>query len=163
VFVDFDNLAAYAASDLAQLALLVGRGLVEGADAKVENGAFHWSFSHRTSNCVGRRLFAPKAQAVTLGIVGIEVPIVAVSSAIPFGDALVPAIGNAIPVALVGGDDFPLFGDGHLAHRKIISVFGQSGYPTVCGKNQLLFATENPTSEVLDFIAPTRRDFDRVF
>src|SRR5262249_3438915 len=39
--VDLDNLAAHATSDLAQLALLVGRGLFDGADAKVDNRLAH--------------------------------------------------------------------------------------------------------------------------
>src|SRR4029077_1973325 len=45
ILVDFDNLAAHAAGDLAQLALLVGRGLIEGRDAKVENSTLHHAAS----------------------------------------------------------------------------------------------------------------------
>ena len=41
ILVDLDDLAAHAAGDFAQLPLLVGGGLVEGRDTKVENGAFH--------------------------------------------------------------------------------------------------------------------------
>src|SRR5262249_30342565 len=41
ILVDLDDLTAHAAGDLAQLALLIGGGLVEGADAKVENSALH--------------------------------------------------------------------------------------------------------------------------
>jgi len=39
--LDADDLPAHAGSDLAQFALLVGGGLIQGRDAKVENGAFH--------------------------------------------------------------------------------------------------------------------------
>src|SRR6516225_2380959 len=39
--VDLDDLAAHATSDLAQLALLVGRGLFDGADAEVDNRLAH--------------------------------------------------------------------------------------------------------------------------
>ena len=42
VLVDVDDLAAHAAGDLAQLALLVGGRLVDGRDPKIENSAFHW-------------------------------------------------------------------------------------------------------------------------
>jgi hypothetical protein len=41
VAVNLDDLAAHAASDLAQLAFLIGRGLINGADAKIENSAAH--------------------------------------------------------------------------------------------------------------------------
>src|SRR5436189_5922572 len=41
VLVDLDDLAAHAARDVAQLALLIGSRLIDGADAKVQNGAFH--------------------------------------------------------------------------------------------------------------------------
>ena len=49
--VDLDDLAAPAAGDLAQLALLVGRGLLDGADAKVDNrlaygSAFQFETTH---------------------------------------------------------------------------------------------------------------------
>ncbi len=40
IFVDLDYLAAHAAGGLAQLALLVGGGLVEGRHTKVENRRF---------------------------------------------------------------------------------------------------------------------------
>jgi len=36
-----DHLAAHAGGDRAQLALLVGRGLVDGGNAKVENRSAH--------------------------------------------------------------------------------------------------------------------------
>jgi hypothetical protein len=36
-----DNLAAHSASNLAQLALLIGRGLVQRRNPKIENSAFH--------------------------------------------------------------------------------------------------------------------------
>jgi hypothetical protein len=39
--VDVDDLAAHAASDLAQFAFLVGGGLLCGRDPEVENSAFH--------------------------------------------------------------------------------------------------------------------------
>src|SRR4029077_8797948 len=76
ILVDLDNLTAHAAGDLAQLALLVGRRLIEGADAKVENGALH---------------------------------------------------------------------------RKILSVIGCSGYPTICYKYQSLFGTSNLITELPGF------------
>src|ERR1700732_3137339 len=41
ILVDMDDIAAHAAGDLAELALLVGRGLVQGRDTEVENSAFH--------------------------------------------------------------------------------------------------------------------------
>jgi hypothetical protein len=41
VLVDPDNLAAHTRGDLAQLALLVGRRLVDSGNAKVENRAAH--------------------------------------------------------------------------------------------------------------------------
>jgi hypothetical protein len=41
VLVDLDNLAAHSASNIAQLALLIGRCLVQSRNAKVENDAFH--------------------------------------------------------------------------------------------------------------------------
>jgi hypothetical protein len=41
VLVDLDDLAAHASGDLAQLAFLVSRGLVECGDPQVENSAFH--------------------------------------------------------------------------------------------------------------------------
>ena len=41
VLVDLDDIAAHAAGDLAQLALLIGRGLIDGGDAKVKNSTFH--------------------------------------------------------------------------------------------------------------------------
>jgi len=40
ILVDLDDIAAHAAGDLAQLAFLIGRGLVLRADTKVEDGAF---------------------------------------------------------------------------------------------------------------------------
>jgi hypothetical protein len=43
VLIDLDDLAAHAASDLAQLPLLVGGGLVEGRDTKVKNGVELWA------------------------------------------------------------------------------------------------------------------------
>ena len=39
--VDPDDLTAHAGGDLAQLALLIGRGLVDGGNAEIENGAAH--------------------------------------------------------------------------------------------------------------------------
>jgi hypothetical protein len=41
VLVYFYDIAAHAAGDLAQLAFLIGRGLILRADAKVENCTFH--------------------------------------------------------------------------------------------------------------------------
>jgi hypothetical protein len=41
VLVDLDHLAAHAGGDLAQLALLIGRGLVDGGNAQVENSTAH--------------------------------------------------------------------------------------------------------------------------
>src|SRR5262249_15844705 len=41
ILVDTDDLAAHAAGNLAQLPLLVGRGLVGGRNSQVENGTFH--------------------------------------------------------------------------------------------------------------------------
>jgi hypothetical protein len=40
ILVDVGDLAPHALGNLAQLALLVGRGLVDGADAQVENRRF---------------------------------------------------------------------------------------------------------------------------
>src|SRR5262245_13552249 len=44
IFVDLDDLTAHATGDPPQLALLIGGGLVESADAEVENGALHRKF-----------------------------------------------------------------------------------------------------------------------
>ena len=41
ILVDLDDLAAHAAGDLAQLALLVGRRLIDGAHAEIENSSLH--------------------------------------------------------------------------------------------------------------------------
>ena len=41
ILVDLDDLTAHAARDLAQLALLIGRGLFDGADTKVDNRSAH--------------------------------------------------------------------------------------------------------------------------
>jgi hypothetical protein len=41
IFVDFGDFTAHSAGNLAKLTLLIGRGLVDGADAKVENSALH--------------------------------------------------------------------------------------------------------------------------
>jgi hypothetical protein len=41
ILVDFDNLPSHAAGDFAQLALLVGRGLLDCGNPQVENSAFH--------------------------------------------------------------------------------------------------------------------------
>src|SRR3954465_12759897 len=46
IFVDLDDIAAHAAGDLAQLAFLVGRGLILCADAKGENCTFHAQALH---------------------------------------------------------------------------------------------------------------------
>ena len=40
VLVNFDDLAAHVAGNLAQLTFLVGRGLIDGRDSQIENGAF---------------------------------------------------------------------------------------------------------------------------
>src|SRR4029453_10002196 len=42
ILVDLDDIATHTIGDLAQLALLIGRGLVLPAETKVEDGAFHW-------------------------------------------------------------------------------------------------------------------------
>src|SRR5262245_60236223 len=39
--VHLDDLAAHSASDLAQLAFLIGGGLIDGRDAEIKNGSFH--------------------------------------------------------------------------------------------------------------------------
>jgi hypothetical protein len=39
IFVDLEDLPAHADGVIAQFALLVCRGLVEGRDAKIENGS----------------------------------------------------------------------------------------------------------------------------
>ena len=41
VLVNFDDLAAHLAGNLAQLTFLVGRGLIHGRDPQIENSAFH--------------------------------------------------------------------------------------------------------------------------
>ncbi len=41
ILVDLDDLAAHPAGDLAQLALLVGRGLVDRGNPKIENRPPH--------------------------------------------------------------------------------------------------------------------------
>ena len=41
VLVDVDNLTAHPLSNLAQFALLIGRGLVERLNPEIENRAFH--------------------------------------------------------------------------------------------------------------------------
>jgi hypothetical protein len=41
VLVDLDNFAAHSASNLAQFALLIGRGLVQCRNPKIENRPFH--------------------------------------------------------------------------------------------------------------------------
>ena len=41
ILVHFDDIAAHATGDLAQLAFLIGGGLVQGRDAKVKNCSFH--------------------------------------------------------------------------------------------------------------------------
>src|SRR5262249_14925997 len=41
VLVNFDDLAAHVAGNLAQLTFLVGRGLIDGRDPQIENSAFH--------------------------------------------------------------------------------------------------------------------------
>jgi hypothetical protein len=43
ILVDLDDLAAHAAGDLAQLALLISSRLIDCADAKVHNSSFHGS------------------------------------------------------------------------------------------------------------------------
>src|SRR5262245_19189844 len=47
ILVDLDDLTARAGGDRAQLALLIGRRLIDSADAKVENGALHGPHSSR--------------------------------------------------------------------------------------------------------------------
>src|SRR5262249_37166752 len=41
IFVDLDNLTAYPSGDLAQFALLIGGGLIDGGNAEVENRSTH--------------------------------------------------------------------------------------------------------------------------
>jgi hypothetical protein len=41
ILVNLDYLTAHAAGDLAQLALLIGRGLIEGGDSEIDNRPAH--------------------------------------------------------------------------------------------------------------------------
>jgi hypothetical protein len=43
ILVDPDNLAAHPTRDLAQLAFLIGRGLIDRADAEIDNCSAHSS------------------------------------------------------------------------------------------------------------------------
>ena len=45
ILVDLDDLAAHPGCDLLELALLVGGGLIDRRDAKIEDGSFHRLFS----------------------------------------------------------------------------------------------------------------------
>jgi hypothetical protein len=65
ILVDLDDLATHPLGDLAQLPLLVGGGLVEGADAKVENGALHRNFSP----CLDNRVIAQSVSNISLYLV----------------------------------------------------------------------------------------------
>ena len=76
ILVDLDDLAAHATSDLAQLALLVGRGLFDGADAEVDNRFAHGSasrfeMSNYTMHCVEKQSFlhTPKPISERAGFV----------------------------------------------------------------------------------------------
>jgi hypothetical protein len=50
ILVDLDDLASHPAGDLAQLALLVRRRLIDGAHAEIENSSFHRKPSQSTVN-----------------------------------------------------------------------------------------------------------------
>jgi hypothetical protein len=54
ILVDVDDIAAHAASDLAQLAFLVGRGLLQGRDPQAENSAFHRKPPSSTARIINR-------------------------------------------------------------------------------------------------------------
>jgi hypothetical protein len=41
ILVDLDDIAAHPAGNLAQLTFLVGRGLIDGGDAEIENSALY--------------------------------------------------------------------------------------------------------------------------
>jgi low affinity iron permease len=75
---NFDDLAPHVASDLAQLALLIGGGLVKGRDTKVENSALHWMPLVLGRKRVARRNrvtgLTPRPKRTTPGLIAYECP-----------------------------------------------------------------------------------------